>query len=201
MENQGLSTSHEVADIIDYWFREGESYNYHGKACYPDHYNSYTCEHYIRVSLKMHDCTVSMCIMVIAPNCSFYNHVLLISLHCRWCGLGHVRLVVLSQNALDCKRITTDTTVTTTTTMILTRVLSSFWSASTEVPTLTVWRTCSTLTIPTEQDHLAEIALVGTLSVIQTPSSSMVILPLLHKISLPNLVELVDFVVSTDKTW
>ena len=67
VENQGLSTSHEVVDIIDYWFREGESYNYHGKACYPDHYNSYTCEHYIRVSLKMHNCTVSMCIMVIAP--------------------------------------------------------------------------------------------------------------------------------------
>ena len=153
----------------------------------------------------MHDCTVSMCIMVIrARKLFFLQSCLLISLHCRWCGLGHVRLVVLSQNALDCKRITTDTTVTTTTTMILTRVLSSFWSASTEVPTLTVWRTCSTLAIPTEQDHLAEIALVGTLSVIQTPSSSMVILPLLHKIlqsKLVELVELVDFVVSTDRTW
>ena len=137
--------------------------------------------------------------MVIAPKLLILQSCLLISLHCRWCGLGHVRLVVLSQNALDCKRITTDTTVTTTTTMIPTRALSSFWSASTAVPTLRVWKTCSTLAIPTEQDHLAQIALVGTLSVIQTPSSSMVILPLLHKISLSNLVELVDFVVSTDK--
>ena len=50
MENQGLATEHHVSDIIRSWFQEGESYNYHAKACYPDQYSSYTCQHYIRVS-------------------------------------------------------------------------------------------------------------------------------------------------------
>ena len=133
VENQGLATDHHVSDIVRSWFQEGESYNYHAKACYPDHYSSYTCQHYIRVSFM----GTSVC----SYNIGYMQYCFC---PCRWFGPKHVKLVVLLQSVQDCMSTTTDSMATTTTTMITTRVPSTSWSASMELATLRMTRTCST---------------------------------------------------------
>ena len=178
MENQGLATDHHVSDIIRSWFQEGESYNYHAKACYPDQYSSYTCQHYIRVSFM--DTTV--CTTLVTYDTVF--------LYFRWFGPKHVKLVVLLQSVQDCMSTTTDSMATTTTTMITTRVPSTSWSASMELATLRMTRTCSTSIIPTGLDSLAMTALDNILSVTQTPLSLMITIPRVHKmLRIPCLVD------------
>ena len=182
VENQGLATEHHVSDIIRSWFQEGESYNYHAKACYPDQYSSYTCQHYIRVSfMGVSACNYNIRYM----QCCFYP--------CRWFGPKHVKLVVLLQSVQDCTSTTTDSMATTTTTLITTRVPCIFWSASTELATLRTTRTCSTSIIPTGLDNLATTVLDNILSVTLTPSSLIITRFRVHKML--RIPYLVDFVV------
>ena len=51
-ENIGVLMSENIADLIWYWFSEGKNYNYNKRACYPDYYYHYTCEHYLQVYTK-----------------------------------------------------------------------------------------------------------------------------------------------------
>ena len=48
-ENMGIAFQRNFTYLIWYWFSEGQNYNYFKKACYPDHYLTYTCDHYIQV--------------------------------------------------------------------------------------------------------------------------------------------------------
>ena len=49
-ENIGVLMTDNIQDLIWYWFSEGKNYNYNRRACYPDNYYTYTCEHYLQVT-------------------------------------------------------------------------------------------------------------------------------------------------------